>query len=140
MIDNFYNEKTLFPEDLLNNNWPFSFTFAKELVRYNGFHYCSSLKTFLLNTAIGENSDEGSDIDSIENGNLVDSRFRLKGGKVYYYPLSSGVNEERVSEEATSTMYCMDNISYDSLMGEAIKFFMKRHIEESEYKDDLVNL
>ena len=34
----------------------------------------------------------------------------------------------------------MDNISYHSLMGEAIKFFMKRHIEESEDKDDLVNL
>ena len=77
MIENFYNEKILFPEDLLNNNWPFSFTFAKELVRYNGSHYCSSLKTFLLNTAIVEDSDQESDRDSVENGNLVDSRFRL---------------------------------------------------------------
>ena len=37
-------------------------------------------------------------------------------------------------------MYCMDNISYDKLTREAIKFYMKHHIEESEYKDNLVSL
>jgi len=146
MIDNFYNEKRLFPEDLLDNNWPFSLIFAKELVKYNGFNYCSSLKTFLLNTAITEDFVEESDTNYVENGDLVDSKFHLIKGKVYYNHLSLNipegcqVNEERVSEGTTSTVYCMDNISYDSLMGEAIKFFMKRNIEESQYKDDLVSL
>lgn len=146
MIDSVFNKKKLFPEDLLDNNWPFSLIFAEELVEYNGFHYCSSLKTFLLNTAIAADSDEESDTDYVDNGNLVDSNFHLMDGKVYYDHLSLNipegcqVNEERVSEETTNTMYCMDNISYDSLMCEAIKFLMKCHIEESEYKDDLLGL
>ena len=140
MIENPYNEKKLFPEDLLNNNWPFSVVAARELIRYNGFHYCSSLRSFLLNTAIRADSDEELDEDVVENGDLVDSSFRLTGGKVYYSLLSSGVNEERVSEEETNTMYCMDNIEYDSLMCEAIKFLMKYNREESKYKDDLTNL
>lgn len=28
-----YNEKILFPVDLLNDNWPFSFNLAEELVK-----------------------------------------------------------------------------------------------------------
>ena len=144
MIDNLFNDTILFPIELLDNNWPFSSRLAKEVVIYNGSHYCSSLKTVLLNTAISANSDSDSDLESdtdyIENGDLIDSNFYVKDGKVYYYYFDYGVNEKRVSQEATSTMYCMDNISYDNLMCEAVNFFMKYHIEESEYKDDLVTL
>lgn len=147
-----YNEKRLFPVDLLNDNWPFSFNLAEELVKYNGSHYCSSLKTFLLNTAIREDSDQESDSDTeisadsdqesdsdyIENGNLADSYFRFKNKKVYYYYVPPEVNETRVLP--AGTMYCMDNVSYDNLMYEAIKFFMKYNIEEPQFKDDLESL
>ena len=82
MIENSYNEKKLFPVDLLDNNWPFSFNVAEGLVEYNGSHYCSSLKSFLLDTAILEDSEEEADEDCVENGNLVDSHFSFEDGKV----------------------------------------------------------
>ncbi len=149
-----YNEKRLFPVDLLNDNWPFSFNLAEELVKYNGSHYCSSLKTFLLNTAIREDSDQESDSDTeisadsdqesdsdyIENGNLADNNFSFKNKKVYYYYVPPGVDETwvlRLLAKPAGTMYCMDNVSYDNLMYEAIKFFMKDNIEESPFKDNL---
>ena len=34
----------------------------------------------------------------------------------------------------------MDNIEYDTLVCEAVRFYMKYIIEESRYKDDLTNL
>lgn len=138
MIDNLYNNSILFPADLLDNNWPFSYELSEKLVRYNVSHHCSSLKTFLLNTALSEDSDSESDSDYVENCHLVDPSFSFKGEKVYHY--SPAGNNGRSVEETIGIMYCMDNISYDNLMCEAIKFSMKHHIEESKDKDNLVNL
>ena len=40
MIENLYNDNILFPADLLDNNWPFSYALAKELVEYNASYHC----------------------------------------------------------------------------------------------------
>ena len=109
---------------------------------YSGSHYCSSLKTVLLNTAISANSDSDSDLESdtdyIENGDLIDSNFYVKDGKVYY--LFYKVNKKWVSQIPAGTMCCMDNLSYDNLMREAIRFYTKDCIKNSEYKKDLKTL
>lgn len=87
--------------------------------------------------------DSKSDTDYVSNLNLVDANFVFYGGKVFYryfppdYRYFPPGNNGWDVEKTTPTLYCMDNISYDKLMYQAIQFFMKYHIEESEYKDDL---
>lgn len=126
-----------FPTDLLNNNWPFSHYLAQELFTKNMYNSYSSLRTFLIKTTktdTGEFLDsddsdvEGSDFQDC----LIDSRLRLKNNTVYYsgwsdveYEDSIKITDAKSGKIRFFVEYSLDNISYKTIVCEAIRYYIK---------------